>query len=164
MHFTSTVQEPADFDGETAIPIVTVFDSASTEKTYYSVTASHINVVSFSEKEKLPSPYVILQSPDVGEKWTVRAQTRVLGVYADMSLIGKVKRLRSRRFDGKSVEVLEVTLQGTILETGGILTDMIQVSVYGKGIGLMEMKQTSKTGTMTSTLRLTLEEYIPGKS
>ena len=163
MHFTSTVQDTVDFDGETATPIVNVFDASSIEKTFYSVTARSVSVVSFFEHEKLPTPYIILQSPDIGEKWTVRAKTRVLGVFADLSLIGKVKRLRSRRFDGKSVEVLEVTLEGTIVEVGGILTDMKQVSVYGKGIGLMEMKQTSKTGIMTSTLKLTLEEYIPGK-
>ncbi|MCH7903620.1 MAG: hypothetical protein IH944_03530 [Armatimonadetes bacterium] len=164
MHFTSTVQEPVDFDGVIAIPIVTVFDVSTTEKNYYSVTARSVDVVSFSEYEKLPAPYTILQSPDVGEKWSVRAKTRVLGVFADLSLIGKVKRLRSRRFDGKSVDVLEVTLEGTIVEVGGILTEMKQVAVYGKGIGLMEMKQTSKTGSMTTTLKLTLEEYLPGKS
>lgn len=162
MHFTSTVQKPVDFDGESAIPIVNVFDT-SIEKTFYTVTASYVDVVSFSENEKLPAPYTILQSPDRGKKWSVRAKTRVLGVFADMSLVGTVKRLKSRRFDGKSIDVLEVTLEGTIIEAGGILTDMKQVSVYGKGIGLMEMKQTSKTGIMTSTLKLTLEEYVPGK-
>lgn len=164
MHFTSTVQDSVEFDGVIATPIVNVFDATSIEKTYYSVTARTVSVVSFSEHEKLPTPYTILQSPDVGEKWSVRAKTRVLGVFADLSLVGKVKQLKSRRFNGKSVKVLEVTLEGTIIETGGILTEMKQVSVYGKGIGLMEMKQTSKTGTMTSTLKLTLEEYIPGKS
>ena len=163
MHFTSTVQKPVDFDGEPAIPIVNIFDSRSIEKTFYIVTDRIISVFSFSEFEKLPAPYTILQSPDVGEKWSVRAKTRVLGVFADMSLIGTVKRLKSRRFDGKSIDVLEVTLEGTIIEAGGILTDMKQVSVYGKGIGLMEMSQTSKTGAMTSKLKLTLEEYVPGK-
>ena len=165
IHFTSTVRDSVTYeDGTVATPITSVFGASGSESTYYDVTANAVSVVSFSKDIKLPSMYIILQSPDIGEKWTIRATTAMLGASAEMNLIGKVKKLKSRRFDGKSVEVLEVTLEGTIVEFGGILTETKQVAVYGKGIGLLEMKQDSKTGEMKTSTKMTLEDYFPGKS
>lgn len=158
---TDTVGDPVQIGGETAFPVVTTASGKETGRVYYHLGAGQVTIVAFEEKRPLLTAYPILKSPVLGDSWTYKGETQFMGGLADMQLKGRVKKLGEKEFNGKKLEVLEVTLEQRIMEEFGTPITITQVATYGKGIGLLSMKSTSKLPKRTEKSSLQLVSYKP---
>lgn len=139
-----TVADPVEINGAQAYPIIVTRQGREIDRAYYQVGASEVNIVAFDEKKPLLSPYPIIKSPDVSERWDHKGETMMLGGLADMKMTGRAKFAGEETFAGEKIKTLEVRVEATILEEFGTPIQSTQVAVYGKGVGLLRMESTTK--------------------
>ena len=121
-------------------------------------------IVAFNNKETLISPLPIVRVPNGSSKWSYMGETVMNGAPADVKYEGSVKRIGKRKFDGKSVDAIEVRLVATMLEAFGTKFTVDQVAVYGKGIGLLSMNMETKTPRRKIKMTRRLVSYTPKSS
>ncbi len=158
------VGEAVEIGGIKVFPVITLVDDKEIDRVFYKVGEGSVSVVAFNKEKPLLSPYPIIKSPDLGEKWKHQGETYIQGALADLKLDGRVKKLSSVEFDGRKVEGLEVRLEATVLEEFGTKITFTQVATYGKGIGLIKMESTSKLPKKTIKSTRRLVAYTPIKT
>jgi hypothetical protein len=165
--FVDTVGEPMDIAGAQAFPISTKTDQESgSETTYYRIFENKVIIVAFDPKAPLKEPYSIIQLNDRGQKWNYIGATTLMGVEAALKMEGRSKMIGQREVLGSKVDVLEVVLDATVVDTQasehmnqpvGLKTK--QTALYARGIGLYEMKEEAQLGKQKSTRIRTLTKY-----
>jgi hypothetical protein len=158
------VGEAVEIGGVRVLPVITYSDKKEIDRAYYKVTEGVVSVVAFIKEKPLLSPYPIIKSPTLGEKWEHQGETYMQGVPADLKMNGRVKKVSAVEFDGKKYEGLEVRLEATILEEFGTKVSFTQVATYAKGIGLVKMESTSKLPKKTIKSTRKLVTYKPIKT
>ena len=156
-----TVGDAVEINGKKVYPMITSSDEKEVDRVYYWVGEGTVQVVAFKKEEPLLSPYAILKSPDLSDKWSHRGETFMQGMPADLKLEGRVKKVSPVEFDGRKVEALEVRLEATILEEFGTKITVTQVATYGKGVGLIKMESTSKLPRKSVKSARRLTSYKP---
>lgn len=159
-----TVGEPIEIGGLPAFPVISSQDGKEYDRAYYRVSEGTVEVVSFIKDKPLLAPYPVLQSPELGGKWSHTGETYMQGEPADLKLEGSVRRVAAVEFQGKKYEALEVRLEGTILEEFGTKVTFTQVATYGKGVGLIKFESTTRLPKRTVKGSRTLTAYKPAKT
>lgn len=117
----------------------------------YSINGQDIQIVWTSGSDPLAMPYTILRVPEGNESsWTFDGAVPTGGTMVErLQIRGKAKRIGPQKIlDFDVSDALEVTLDME-LGSGDIVTKILQVSVYGKGVGLVSMKETTRLGRQT---------------
>lgn len=155
---TDTVGPTIDLGGVRATPIISKQGFLEISKIYYRVTEDQVSIVSYDGKYELKPAIPVFMLRGSKSSWTFEEliQTGIDSTSKEgISAKGSATLGPKRIVDGKEVETLEV-IQDADVGVPPLVEKIFQRSVYGKGIGLIEMisKNTIAGRTKTSTLKL----------
>lgn len=145
--------------GRKVMVFETLIRGASQGEMSYLLTDRDVMITWISGTQPLATPYTVFQlpGPSGATSWTFDGP-----VPTDPTMIERLQLKGTAKKIGKvvvldrgPVDAVEVTLDMT-LGTGDIVTKINQVSVYGKGIGLVNMRETARIGRQMSERRRTL--------
>ncbi|MBX3112178.1 MAG: hypothetical protein KF857_09230 [Fimbriimonadaceae bacterium] len=151
--FTDKVGKPTKLLDKEVAPFTTVSHGRTSEPTFYLVEGDTVFVIfkSYIKKEvddqvvreATTYQYPVLKVDDKRTTWEFAGKTEFMKTVADMVLKGTSRPIGKRKVLGKDVDCVEVTLDVIYGAAGEPPIKSVQRSVYGKGIGLVEMEQTT---------------------
>jgi len=145
--------------GRKVMVFETTIRGASQGEISYLLTDRDVMITWISGTEPLATPYTVFQIPGASgsTSWTFDGPVPTDPTMIErLQLKGTAKKIgKIEVLDRGAVEAVEVTLDMT-LGTGDIGTKVVQVAVYGKGIGLVSMRETARIGRQSSERRRTL--------
>lgn len=145
-----------------ATPIVTVIDGKVDGSTFYRIEGDQVLVVAFEQNKPLEAPYPILQLGKGKNTWNYAGATQWLGGPAPMTIKGSTKRAGSREVAGVKRDVIEVTLEAVIGEESGVNVKSRQVSIYARGVGLIELTDRTTMKKTTTERKRKLISFTTG--
>ncbi len=160
--FTDVVGEPAEVMGVMATPIVTRMGTREDGRTYYRVDAGTVTVVAFDLKKPLAAPYPILKATGKKESWTYSGESQWLGESVPLFMKATCRPVGKREVLGERRDTVEVVIEATIGAQDKTGVKSRQVSLYARGVGLFELKETTTIGDRKLERRRTLISYRPG--
>lgn len=160
--FVDTVGNSQEVGGKPAVPIITTVSGKVDGSTFYRIENDEVLVVAFEQNNPLPSPYPILKLGSGKNNWEYQGSTQWLGSAAPMTVRGSAKRNGSKQLFGEKRETVQVTLDAVIGNGEGVSIKSKQVCLYAKGIGLVEMTDTTTINKTKSERKRTLVSYKPG--
>lgn len=172
--FTDKVGKPTKLLDLDVIPFTTETHGMLSDPTYYMVSGDTVFVVfkSFIKKEVEEKiikedktyQYPVLKVSDKATSWDFVGKTEFMKTVADMALKGTAKPIGKRKVLGKDVECIEVVLDVMYGAAGEPPVKSLQKSIYGKGIGLVEMTQTTTLNKEKYSSKRTLVSMDDTKS
>ncbi len=163
--YRSEAGKPYDLDGQMVYPIITKQHGRSIGISYYDINSDSIHIIASGYNPSPSPPVPVLMNPEYREKWKYEGLSNATGAIGEMELEGKGKVLKSVKWNGKTYEGIEIRLDATTVEqvsaSTGAKTKTEQVSTYAKGIGLIEMKSTTKIGKETYRSTIKLDKFKP---
>lgn len=155
-----------DFD---ATPVRAVIDGRNAGSMFYTTGADTVNLVAYQSPGKdtfdpLVDPQPILRFTGESKcNWTFSGTlASELGPIL-LSVNGSTKKSGSQKILGESRDTITSTIISKV-GTGKAATEVRQEATYAKGIGLIEMKETSKSNGSTTKRLLKLVQFDPPKS
>lgn len=145
-------------------PVITTRAGRELSRAYYSISEGEVRVVALMEKAALETPYPIVRLPGRSSKWSHSGDTVMEGAPADVSYEASVKKIRQQPFEDGRIDAIEVRLVATMLEKLGTKFTVIQVAIYGKGVGLLSMKMETILPRRKIKSTRTLISYKPKSS
>lgn len=155
--YTDIVREPVMIGERTAFPIETMANGQSMGKVFYSVENGEVLIVAFDESLPIERPYAILKNSG---DWRYFGETQFINDLAPLTLTGRARAGRERRVNERSVSTIEVTLDATVGE-GRLAIKNRQTAIYGRGVGLVEMREETDVDGSRRTRTRRLVEYEP---
>lgn len=156
-------EDPIGPETDRLIPVSTFQENQRMETTYYRVEGDTVWLEGFDPKKRLDRPYPILKTSGSTTSWTFSGTTHFMQDPVPLTMRGTAKAVRDLKFQGKTLPGIEVRLEAT-LEVGADTTlRTVQVAKYAKGIGLIEMTETSDGLRNRQTRTRTLVEYRIGR-
>lgn len=126
--------------------------------TYYRITESAVDIVSYNQETPLPAPLPLIRLPEEGKdkiSWSHSGAASSDAQAEPMSMQGTAQFKGEREFFGKKHRVLEVRIQAKV--GGGKAGETItQTATYAKGIGLVELTSVTKVGRRDAKSELKL--------
>lgn len=163
--FTDKTLGPVKIGDRTAYPIESTGGGAPRQITYYAFEGDAVLMLGSDPKKPLTSPYAILRVTSKRTDWTYSGQTPFYNDPAPMTLRAEAAPKGERTVLGRKVAVIEVVLDAVV---GGGETSVKnrQVALYGRGIGLIELRETARIGSnkYERTRRLTAFEPGPAEA
>lgn len=157
--FSDTVGDPTEIGGVTVYPITTRSGVQVIDTVYHQVTRDAVRIVAYADREPLASPYSVLELRDGrGTSWNFAGTTQFLGGEDTMVFRATSRNVGRRNVLGQQREVVEVRMDITL--SGGAYTS-VQTSLYAEGLGLYEMKETSRIGSRSVQRSRELVRYEP---
>lgn len=158
---TDVVGQPLEVAGVPTTPVTTFQDGREVNTAYYRVEADAISIIAYDKKAPLPMPLPVLKIP-AGPKttWSFNGPGSAEKMAEPLNMKGEAEFLKTdREIFGKKVPVLQVRMIATV-GGGSAREEIEQVSLYGRGIGLIESTSTTKIGKrkVVNVLRLTKVE------
>lgn len=160
--YVDSVGNSQPIAGKDATPIVTTFNNKVDGSTFYRVEDDTVWVVAFEQNRPLTSPYPLFKVGSGAASWSYTGSTQWLSASTPMTMVGKSKRIGKKEYFGETREVLEVTVDATIGPPGQVNMKSHQVSLYAKGIGLVELKDKTTINKDTSERKRVLLSFGPG--
>ncbi len=150
-----------------AFPFTSTVDGMESEPTYYLVDGDTVYVIfrSYTKKEgddglEVRTPvtyqYPVVKTPGKSEKWDYVGKTQFMKTSVDMVLHGSSSPAGRRQVLGKDVECVRVQLKVMFGAQGEPPVTSEQSSLYGKGIGLIEMTETTTVNKQKYSEKRTL--------
>ncbi len=161
--FVDECKGEAMIAGKPALQVEISTQGRTLESAYYRVLDDSVYLVASDPKHPLLDPYAILKVGGKTIKWKYAGTARFLTENDPMTLQGVAKRIGKREMLGRKVEALEVTLDAVVGNPKGTNVRSKQVSVYGEGIGLFELKDTTRVNKTTHVRVRTLTQFEPAK-
>ncbi|MBS1707828.1 MAG: hypothetical protein JSS65_03800 [Armatimonadetes bacterium] len=154
--FTDKVGKPAKLLEVDVVPFTSVADGRESEPTFYVVDGDSVFVI-FKTVEKTESNGEVVRTPKTYRypivkvagkpvSWEHFGKTEFMQTSVDMSLKGSSRPIGKRKVLGREVECVQVDLDVMFGAPGEPPVKSNQRSVYGKGIGLVEMVETTTVG------------------
>lgn len=151
------IGEPVQVSGETAVPVITFQNDQKINATYYRVSGDSVMVVAYDVASPLPKPMPVLMMPPARgtRKWEFEGPASSDKVAEPVIMRAQSQFKGEREVLGKKVPVLEVRITASV-GGGKAKEEVEQVSIYGKGIGLIETTSTTRIARQraTSVIRL----------
>lgn len=160
--YVDSVGNSQDIGGKPATPIVTLDGAKIDGSTFYRVENGQVFVVAFEQNKPLKVPYPILKVGSGKSDWDFVGITQWYGADAPMTIHGSAKRSGQREFFGAKRDVLEVILDANVGPKAAVGLKSHQVSIYAKGIGLVELKDTTTMNKNKSERKRKLISFEPG--
>jgi hypothetical protein len=160
--YVDEVGAAVEVDGRPAFPVVSS-QGAQKESVFYRVESDSVNIVAYEQKDPLPSPRPVLKVGSGRTRWTYVGETPLFRSPVVLRMTGESNRRGTREVLGQRVDVLEVKLDAKMEADAGTTIEVVQVAIYGRGIGLIEMTETGKVGANSSRRTLKLIKFEPGK-
>lgn len=158
---TDVFEEPVEIGGVMAVPVTTLQNGQKMNTAYYRVDANVVSSLGYDKDRPLPTPMPVLKVSDTEKiKWDFAGPMSADQVAEPVVIRGEAQVLKDpREVLGKKVSVLQVKMVITV-GTGKAREEVEQVSIYGKGIGLVESSSTTKIAKRkaVNTLKLTAIE------
>ncbi|MBX3096963.1 MAG: hypothetical protein KF812_08880 [Fimbriimonadaceae bacterium] len=142
---------PREQLGRTINTFETLVRGVSQGEIGYNISGSDVQIAWTSGSDPLSTPYTILRVPEGNEAtWSFDGGVPTGETMVErLQIKGKAKRIGPQKvLDFEVSDALEVTLDMR-LGSGDIVTQIVQVSIYGKGVGLIQMKETTRLGRQT---------------
>lgn len=163
--FKDKALAPVKIGDRTAYPIESSGGGTPRQITYYAFEGDAVLMLGSDPKKPLASPYAILRVAERRTDWTYSGQTPFYNDPAPMSLKAEATPKGERTVLGRKVALIEVVLDAVV---GGGETSIRnrQVALYGRGIGLIELRETARIGgnKYERTRRLTAFEPGPAEA
>jgi len=156
-------EEPVGKGADQLFPIVTFQENQRMESTYYRIEGDTVWLAGFDPKKLLDRAYPILKSTDDKTNWTFTGTTHFMQDPVPITMKGTTKALKEVRFENQRVPGLEVRLEATIEAGPNMTLHTTQVATYAKGIGLIEMTETSDGMKNRQSRTRKLVEYRIGR-
>lgn len=151
------VEEPVEINFVKVVPVATFQGGNKMNTAYYRVDSDGVAIVAYDLKMPFERPLPVLKMAGLDKvTWRHEGPATAEKLAEPMAMAGESQMLKTEReVLGKKVPVLQVKITATV--GGGQAREEIeQVSLYGKGIGLIESTSTTKIGKRkaVSTLKL----------
>jgi hypothetical protein len=158
-----SVVAKTQINGQELIGIHSKIDERHFETTYYRVDSDRVMLMGFDPKKLLAKPYAVFAMATKGEmKWTHNGETMIFDELAPMTMKCSAKPLGSYKFKGQVISAIEVRLNAEVDLGPKTKATSEQVAIYGKGIGLIELRETGKYGRQKFARIRTLQSYSIG--
>lgn len=108
--------------------------------------------------------YPVLKATKSKESWSYVGKTELLGEATSLNLLGNSKYLGVRNVLGQKREVLQVELKMVVGAGSGPAILSESVSLYAKGLGLYELKETNRIGTRKAERIRKLLSFVPAET
>jgi hypothetical protein len=151
------VEAPVEINFVKVVPVTTFQNGSKVNTTYYRVDEDGVAIYAYDVKAPLPKPLPVLKVAGAEKvAWRHEGPATTEQVAEAMVMTGEAQMLKTdREVLGKKVPAIQVKIVA-IIGGGRAREEIEQVSVYGKGIGLIESTSTTKIGKRkaVSTLKL----------
>jgi len=150
--------------GSPAIPISTRLDGQPSGVAYHRIVGDSVMIVAFEIDKPLDPPYPILKcDSDRRGTWEYNGRTSFMGEFANLTLKGSTKPGPMMDVLGTKMETIEVRLDAVVsvpeLPNAGVKNQ--QIAFYAKGIGLVELRETSQVKNRREERTRKLVSYKP---
>lgn len=155
------VLEPVEIGGLKAFPVESTQEGKVIETVYYRVAGDTIYIVAYDPKTPLDPPRPLFKLGERRETWDYVGLTPFLKDLVPIKVRGESAPKGKRKVLGQEVECLEVKFDAQLGRTTDDRVDVKQTSIYGKGIGAVEMTGKTLIGRESLNSKLTLLEFKP---
>jgi hypothetical protein len=128
-----------------AHPIESTGAGGIRQVTYYAFEGDSVLMLGSDPKRPLAEPYAILRVGERTVRWTFTGSTPFFRDPSPLELRGEASLRGERTVLGRRVRTLQVILDATV-GRGETSVHNRQVAVYGRGIGLIELRETARIG------------------
>lgn len=170
--FTDKIGKPTKLLDVDVVPMTTLSQGEESPPTYYLVKDDTVYIVfrTIERKEvdgdvvRTPKTYQypILKVAGRAVEWNYVGKTEFMKSPADMVLKGRSRPVGKRKVLGQDVECVQVDLDVMFGGQGEPPIKSVQSCVYGKGIGLVEMTQTTTVNKQKYSEKRTLVSMDKG--
>jgi len=156
---TWTIKAPTEIDSWQVIPIQTMADSAVVPTTlYYRVASAGVSMFALgSDGHRASDPQPFFELGNASGDWTFSGAVSAGDEPTSITIIGKTKRGKPTKALGRTVDTIIVTRDSVLGNLDSALR-VHQVLIFGKGVGLIEMNETSQIGKRKQSSILKLVE------
>jgi len=145
------------------VPIVKKVGDDVVGCVFYRIVDDQVFVVAFDQNRPLASPYPIIKLGPGKTTWSYKGETQWVGEMSPMALEGSCKRGPAREIQGNKYDTIEVTIDVVIGDPDGMCAKTHQTSVYGRGVGLIELVDQSTFNKTKKENKRKLISFAPGK-
>lgn len=133
---------------DTGVEITSTVDGGELQYTYYKVSNGRLFIVGTAKSELLLKAFPVLAAPtgEMPASWLYSGEITVMGAPAPTLIEGEAKARKPYKFKGREYPAIESKAKFAFQLGGGIEAMSEQVSVYAKGIGLVEFSETGRIG------------------
>ena len=152
------VGNPVDIAGSEAVPITTLLNDREVGSTFYRASGDTVEMIATNRAKPLafPKPIPLFKLVAAGKttwKWDGPASAEKMA--EPLMIEGEAQVKPDRDVLGKKVPVIEVKV--TSRQGGGKASEGVEtISIYAKGIGLVESKVTTKINKRKAVVLLQL--------
>lgn len=148
--FVDEVKPPVKIAERTCVPIETRTEGKPYETRYYNVQGDTVLLVAYDPSSPLDPPIPILKLASHKTDWTYAGFTIMLtgSVPLEFKATGTPKG--KRKILDVERECYEVVMDAKIDGGRGLSVRSVQIALYARGVGLVEMKQQTTVGTKTT--------------
>jgi hypothetical protein len=150
-------------EAKQAIPIASYSDGKKIDTVFYEIRDDVVYLVAFGPKGLLKDPYPVLKFGSGSNKWDYSGSTVFMGRDTQLVMKGSSKKSGVRDVLGDRLETVEVTLEVVLMPGTSIPIKKSQVAIYAKGVGLVEMRETTIVNKNKRVATRKLVSYSPGK-
>lgn len=160
--YSDRVGNVQEIGGKPAVPIITTINGKVDGSTFYRIEGDEVLVVAFEQNNPLGNPYPILKMGQGKNSWEYSGSTQWLGSPAPMSIKGTVKKTGSKELFGEKRDTVQATMEAVIGDGTGVNIRSKQVCTYARGVGLIEMTDTTVMNKTKSERKRKLVSFTPG--
>lgn len=160
--YTDEVTEITKILEEPAACVTTKIEGKLAGTAYYRTAGDTIYVVAYDPQNPIPMPHPVLKVSDRAVNWEYKGSVPSGGHNMPLEFRASSKPVGERKVLDRQVQCLEVHMDATVIEPGNIKVRMVQDIVYGKGIGMVEMRETTTIGKNKTERTVRLIRFEPG--
>jgi hypothetical protein len=167
--YRDQVIEPVIVEGVPMITIVTTIPAQPPPSkvgeqklgmTHYRIVGDTVFAAAFETKMVLANPHPVLKIQSGSVTWEYKGVTPLSNVLLPMEFKATSSWKPKQALFGEERECIQVVMNATIKEAGGFVTTTVhQVSTYAKGLGMVEMVETSMYNRQQSSRSVKLLKF-----
>lgn len=148
-------------DTQEAIVIRTSIDGREPQTIYYKIEDNRVFLIGTEKGQLLPFALPVLGVGKEEDLWSYTGPIMVMGAPAPAIVKGQSKSRKDYEFNGKKYPAIEVKSTYSIDLGAGMIATSEQQSIYARGIGLVEFRETGKLNDQVtkSSRKLTKIEW-----
>lgn len=160
--YTDEVSEITKILEEPAVCITTKIEGKPAGSAYYRSAGDTVFVVAYDPLNPIAAPHPVLKVADRLVAWEYKGAVPSGGQSLPLEFKATCKPVGERKVLERQVHCIEVHMDATVLEPGNVKVRMVQDIVYGKGIGMVEMRETTTIGKTKTERTVRLIRFEPG--
>jgi len=150
------VGKPLDMGGAQAIPVTETQAGQPPKTTYYKLGDGEVTIVAYDIKHPLPAAMPILKLGPGKVEWDFHGATQTGPQGERMLGHGEARSIGMKEVLGKKVDLVEVKLN---TQVGSGMSSLIfeQKTIYGRGLGVVEMNTKVRLGKTKQTMETSIK-------